>query len=558
MRFQVFACSLTTVIALSITSALSAFAAATYYVSPDGSDANDGATAETAFLTPQAAMSKAKSGDAVVLRKGHYALTASVSCKAGVELRGETGKPRDVVLDAGGRFAGISSVEGGGTVASLTVSNGYAYANSITGAGIHTGRVINFSEAKKVVSNCVITCCTYAKDPVLGQGNGGAALVLDTNSLAIDCLVSCCTNSSDATSGGGGGVILRNGGQLINSTVERCFAKKYGGGIFGSIESLCATSIVVRGCVVRENVSDTAGGGIANVPTIKDCLVEDNVAESAGGVFYSSVSFGKYSTELFATSLVNVEIVGNRATAESSSAKVGFGGGVAWNMYAGVTNFVVDSCRFASNTISTANQQCGGGGLYLRLNGIGTNIVVRNSLFVGNECLNAEGTVYGAGAYLCAGVNGLNGAMAVENCTFVRNRNRTKSDWTLYVGANTVETNCVVAFNLNAGGEDVVGLGGNGAWQERWGYSCFYPKLGGSFSDTVINGVSPEFKKGTWIPSARSPLRNAGVTLDWMVDAFDLQRDAEGRAFCARIVGEAVDIGCFEYSTMAGLRFLVR
>lgn len=558
MRIPVLACSLVAVGALSATSALPALGAATYYVSPDGSDANDGTTTETAFLTPHAAMAKAKAGDAVVLRAGRYALTNSVSCKAGVELRGETGNPRDVVLDAGGQFAVISSVDGGGTVASLTVSNGYAYANSVTGAGIHTGRMVNFSDAKKVISNCVITCCTYAKDPVKGEGNSGAALVLDANSRAIDCLISSCTNSSDVTSGGGGGVILRNGGQLINSTVERCVTKKYGGGIFGNIESLCATSMVVRGCIVRENVAGTAGGGIANVPTIRDCRVEGNAAASAGGVFYSSVAFGKYSADLFQSSLANTEIVGNRATAESATEKIGFGGGVAWNMYAVVTNFVVDSCVFASNTISTANAQCGGGGLYLRLNGIGTNVVVRNSLFVGNENLNAEGTAYGAAAYVSEGVSGLTGAVSVENCTFVRNRNRTKSTWALYVGANTAETNCVVALNLNAEGADVVGLGGNGNWQGNWGYSCFYPKLGYSFPETVFNGTAPKFRTGTWVPSAQSPLRDAGLTLGWMADAHDLQRGADGQALCARVVGAAVDIGCFEYAPLGGLLFLIR
>ena len=175
MRFPVLACSLVVVGSLSATSALPALGAATYYVSPDGSDANDGTTAETAFFTPHAAMAKAKAGDAVVLRAGHYALTNSVSCKAGVELRGETGNPRDVVLDAGGQFAVISPVDGGGAVTSLTVSNGYAYANSVTGAGIHTGRTVDLSDAKKVISNCVITCCTYTKDPVKGEGNSGAA-----------------------------------------------------------------------------------------------------------------------------------------------------------------------------------------------------------------------------------------------------------------------------------------------------------------------------------------------------------------------------------------------
>ena len=69
MRFPVLACSLVAVGALSAISALPALGAATYYVSPDGSDANDGTTVETAFLTPHAAMTKAKAGDAVVAPK---------------------------------------------------------------------------------------------------------------------------------------------------------------------------------------------------------------------------------------------------------------------------------------------------------------------------------------------------------------------------------------------------------------------------------------------------------------------------------------------------------
>ena len=53
-------------------------------------------------------------------------------------------------------------------------------------------------------------------------------------------------------------------------------------------------------------------------------------------------------------------------------------------------------------------------------------------------------------------------------------------------------------------------------------------------------------------------LRDAGLTLGWMADVHDLQRGADGQALCARVVGAAVDIGCFEYAPLGGLLFLIR
>ena len=78
----------------------------------------------------------------------------------------------------------------------------------------------------------------------------------------------------------------------------------------------------------------------------------------------------------------------------------------------------------------------------------------------------------------------------------------------------------------------------------------------------LYGGVVPEIASRKHVAAIAGltdqALRDAGLTLGWMADAHDLQRGADGQALCARVVGTAVDIGCFEYAPLGGLLFLVR
>ena len=96
--------------------AVAAFSAtaATYYVSKDGKDSNDGKSWETALKTPQAGFSKVHNKDTanleLVIATGVYDLTDSCACSGGtaesrrVIIRGETGNPADVTLKGNNKF----------------------------------------------------------------------------------------------------------------------------------------------------------------------------------------------------------------------------------------------------------------------------------------------------------------------------------------------------------------------------------------------------------------------------------------------------------------------
>ncbi len=62
-----------------------------WYVSTNGSDANDGTSWLTPFLTISNAVSKANNGDTVLVSNGVYGITTQVSVTKGILLRSVMG-----------------------------------------------------------------------------------------------------------------------------------------------------------------------------------------------------------------------------------------------------------------------------------------------------------------------------------------------------------------------------------------------------------------------------------------------------------------------------------
>ena len=540
--------------------------ATTYYVSPTGDDSKDGTSEETAFQSIATARGKMKANDTLILAAGTYLLTEKQSSfPAGTTICGATGDPRDVVLDGQKTYSGIFLSEGSGSVvSSLTVSN-CVDTSGQSPAGINMGGLYAPTESGTVnlVSNCVVTCCRANLN-----ATRNSTFTVDAMSRVVDCVISCNSNTAARATGA---VLMNNGGELINCIVE----DNWGIGVFGAVDGdskveanrLNATSMVVRACTVRNNTSvgmglSTLGCGIYNVPTVLDCWIEGNQSANCGAGLRYQTDVNKSLPADFRVTVSNTTFLGNAA--HGTDGKIG-GGALSWgSQWCTVSNLVVDVCTFVSNTVD--KPMCGGA-IQIFPNKVDGEVVIRNSLFEGNAILAEPGFtkegLNGSAALLCKGNKDATSEAMIrlENCTFVGNRNESASDNAVCVSlfnaysSYGVVTNCVFVNNLSSNGTAVAGMFVQSEWMDH----CFlYPGTKDKYSDTVINGTkAPNFQEGTWIPGKRSPMRDAGVLLPWMVGAKDLQRDASGKAFRDRVLGSAPDMGCFEYQPL-GLLLILR
>lgn len=640
--------------------------ATTYYVSPSGDDSAAGTSEETALLTPQKGISKASSGDTVMLLPGTYPLTERLSIGASdFTLMGSTGNPRDVVLDGQSKHVGMEIPNADGiTVSSLTISNAWEttarYYTRAAGITLGDRSTPTESGKTKLVTNCVFTCCKA------NSQNGEFVVKMDVTSRVVDCLFEKNTN----TSGTSGEVVrMCHGGELIGCTIE----DNAGRGVYGYIESdkeasiAAATSMVVRGCTIRNNT----GRGIYNVPQIYDSLIEGHSADNGAGFFFEKDKAANLPAN-FQITVSNTTFTGNTATKEGSAAYVhnrcafigctvtnnvaasdgdgaaiygnvsdasatslvvractirnntgrglynvptvrdswiegntatcgaglyghpqlldylpadfcvtisnttffgnaattGYGGAFSWGNWAStISNVVIDSCAFISNTLSrtSADRSLGGGAISISLSTVGANVAIRNSLFEGNTQLDAGTVVPGAAINIQRDTRevGGGGMIRIENCTFVGNRNESGDSDAVFLtgryGAPVAYvTNCVFACNLKKVNGEMVETAGLTSQSHAVAYSYLYPASSSTYEETVINGTkAPNFQEGTWIPSGNSPMRDAGVLLSWMTGAKDLQRDANGKAIRDRVLGSAPDMGCFEYQPL-GLLLILR
>ena len=537
--------------------------AATWYVSPSGDDSNnDGTTVDTPFATPAKAVTKVSAGDTIVLGKGTYLMSENLGMgnKSDLTLTGATENPRDVVLDFQGAYFGIDASSADGIVIShLTVTNGLG-ASTVNwkGSGIHLGsrNAPTDSGKIKVVTNCVITCCTHLNWQL------NSSLTMDITSRVVDSQILNNTNTT-------GGVVMY-GGELVGCTIDGTV----GPGVAAKIESNAATSMVVRACTVR----NTEGHGLFNILTVRDCLIEDNravgTADNRAGDAYSRGGGLFYLMNPDVTKYLptDARFVVSNSIIRGNYAKVAGGGLAVGPCYAIATNLLVDSCQFISNSVYQSDAQYGGGAIGMCLNTVKKGVEIRNSLFEGNIQLaqtkdNGEPkAVGGAAIHIIAGAANivLDEMIRIENCTFVGNRNESGSDNSVTLTFSSwpriaVLTNCVFASNLKVSDGVTNETAGVSTHTDAYNYCYFWPNSSTKYNDTVINDASkpPKFQEGTWIPTARSPMRDAGVTLPWMTGAKDLQRDENGKAFRDRLIGSAPDMGCYEYMSL-GLLFIVR
>ena len=351
---------------------------------------------------------------------------------------------------------------------------------------------------------------------------------------------------------------------------------------------------VVSNCTFTGNVSTGACAGVAHPLELVDCTftsnvctyASGNVAAVGGALFYSSISGSEASYPAGRTPLVSgCRFVGNSSGNGSRGGAMramlpvevedsvfegndaGFGGAIAWDAASGS----IRDCTFSGNV---AYGSSGGAAIYASIaSGTADDaLTVRNCLFEGNALTNAAVQGSGSAAVLLSS----GPRILLESCTVVSN-SAAKGATTAPIHCADASgsgigqlyvTNTVVALNVGAGGGYAPAISSaSGFTQElaaRVGYSYLHPATATSadwWADAqhvTDSDDAPRFKSGTWIPSAGSALRDAGLFQAWMDGAFDLQRNADGEAFVQRVYNGVPDVGAFERVPSGGFTVIVR
>ena len=395
-------------------------AAKTYYVSTTGTSTATGTADDP--LDIATGFGKAwNNANEIVIGPGTYEISESLALSGdGAVIRGATGNPRDVVIDAKGQCP-VMRLAGGVLVHSLTVTNGVSATLDDTAknaSGIRLGS--DSSTAASVVSNCVVTAC----DNTLGEPGG--AVVIFGNGLLVDSVVcgntgTKASNTTGLTSAGAGaGVnVAQSGGQIVRCTIRDNTTASHGAGVcIGT-----ASSLTIKDSLITNNVSKGAGGGISLRKSgitlaLENCEIVDNQASGSYGgglaIYTGDTVVAKDCT-----------FSGNSAT---------YGGAV--RLYGNGAALHAEGCTFADNTDKTN----GGGAVYLQY---GTAFNATNSVFSGNsgpdggavyffenstftaiDCSfagNAASLNGGAVSFASAGTN-KGGTFNATGCSFSENR----------------------------------------------------------------------------------------------------------------------------------------
>ena len=255
------------------------------YVSPDG-DNTDGASWETAYTHPQAAINAAQEGDTVILADGTYAWNAAlaanssvVSVSKNIVVRSLNGS-ENCIVDAGrltnqnrrglyiaaganeARVSGISFVNGcdssygqntpveshAGLIDNVFVRGFRNNRTRLVGlfdTAIMRNSVVDgtgmtrnnsdgqpcgvYLDGKTLLENCEIRNCTNFMHGVYLNGSKNIAPILENNPVVRGCYIH---DNDGRTAREGGGVRVNYYGTIENCTIVRNNSDKRGGGVF--------------------------------------------------------------------------------------------------------------------------------------------------------------------------------------------------------------------------------------------------------------------------------------------------------------------------------------
>jgi len=578
----------------------------------DGCITNAGSIINAAYVTLE-------DDETLFLPTGHYKLETPIYMgPRGVkrEIISQTGNRDDVILDGCGKSRVFQIGANYQWIRSLTITNGYANGD---GGGIwFQDRGSTSHRNYSVISNVLITSCSATGNgggatfyltaghqltdvdvvSCTASGNGGG-LSAESGIIGTRLFVTNCVSSN----GGGGADLGREiclndcvfvgntsvnqGGGLYNSNdirngITNCVFRNnrcnsFGGGLALRNMGVRDTGHVI-GCSFIDNYGSKGGGLYMPTPAeVRNCYFEGNSDWEGGGALACTCPDNIYEQCAF----VNNYIVAGRDNV--------FGGGTDSSATFRHCVWQENKAGFAAaftgspklfDCYVVGNVTTYGGNLGQQLGAVTYgNPFCQNCVFTGNR----GRTLFNQGVFV--------------NCTFAGNKVRVNdnrgviSPENATVGNAVALTNCVMAENWPWDtGSDTRAAGVDRSIDRN-------PPPAGNishclFSDkgvTVITdgdaygnlvGRDPKFKdvaSGDFWQTKGSALIDAGLEMAWMAGAQDLGEgyeftfaDAEkktglvivykhsGKKAHRRKIGDAPDIGAFEYKPMQGLSVMVK
>jgi len=382
--------------------------------------------------TIAAAADTAEQGHEIVVAPGVY-LEHGIVLDVGVDLRGESGKAADVVIDGQGLgrvlavqlgdstvvqpgdttsvitdlviTGGAGDGEGGGLLAELRteVRNVRFLANTASGpgGGVHA----RYADVR------LVSCALDSnRTETIGRNGGGLAVTAGgVRRVEVD---SCYFTGNVATGSGGGAFVGLADLRLAHSTFDGNRSETagyYGGGL--AYEGFSNLVAVVDTCTFNGNTAEDIGGGAScrGPASFTGCVFDGNSARQGGAMMPGSTY-----------AVTGCRFTNNEATVVGGDDSSGLGGALFQLRGQGAID-----CEFQGNTSGSGSAIFSNSGT-----------TVQDCVFTGNTA-TASGTVYWTG----------DAALRFERCEFSTNTAGTGGAFRIAAGVEAVFVDCLFAEN---------------------------------------------------------------------------------------------------------------
>jgi parallel beta-helix repeat protein len=242
--------------------------AKTYYIKPNGSDANDGLSWENAKASIQDAVDISDSGDQIFAAQGTYNLTDAIYLRSGRNIYGgfagtESSLAERPALVYGKTREGNATVlDTGGNSRVIYQSGNFAVSTTVDGFVIQNGLATN-------------------------EDGGGVYLagggILNNVTLTGNVATGTVGEGGGTIGGRGGGVYANYAGRVSNCFIINNSSTVEGGGIAAGRDNSRTT---VVNCLITNNTSENGGGVVSQFADIINCTITNNHATNNGGGMY--------------------------------------------------------------------------------------------------------------------------------------------------------------------------------------------------------------------------------------------------------------------------------
>ena len=309
-----------------------------FYLSKTGSDDNDGTSWNTALATVTNALAHAVANGSIIhIATGTYSLPGVQALTNAVTLRGETGKPEDVILQrpsSSSKSYRLFTMNHRDCVLSGLVLQGGKFRGNDDGGVYASGGCVYIMSAGGTITNCILRSnMTQAHHAVSSRhGTGSAIYCYSTDGVVTHCVISnnsttvydsnyggpvymregridncLITKHSDTSSGYGGMLVLNNSAVAENCTVVANHAS-----VNAAIYTMADTTRV-RNCVIAANTTtssrpeNTVWGGTASCYTncVSDAYAPNAQCHAGPDLVFADATSGDWRPTL-ASSAVDV------------------------------------------------------------------------------------------------------------------------------------------------------------------------------------------------------------------------------------------------------------